>query len=142
MIRFFRELYLTAFIIIIKIPSRKGNNFGKIGGAIGAITVVEWLNIVNISSWLDIFAGKQVLPRFSELELLIAGFTLFLSNQYILFTAGHGTKFEREFDDLNKNRRTILVVSCVALLLATIIFSVYSTSAYHQFLRRAAISSQ
>jgi hypothetical protein len=80
MIRFLKEIYLTAFVLINKLPTRKGNEFGRIGGAITIITLVEWLNLLTISSCIEIFFGKQMLPRFSEPEVFLSFFALgFLS---------------------------------------------------------------
>jgi hypothetical protein len=133
MIRFLKEIYLTAFVIINKCPTRRGNEYGRIGGAIGVVTLIEWLNIMNISSWIDIFAGKQIVPRLSESEVWLTGLVLFFINVYVLFILRHGIKFEREFDHLKKSRKIALVTSCVVLLLATIVFTIYSTSDYRRF---------
>ena len=68
---------------------------------------------------------------------MVVFFALFFLNTYILiicgFTFGHGLRFEREFDNLKKGRKILLQTSCVVLLLATIMFSIYSMSVYHRF---------
>jgi len=134
MFRFLKEIYLTGFAIIFRISRAKDIAY-RAGAAIIILTLIEWFNLVNISLCVEMLVGKKLLPQFSKPEVLIAGFALFLINQYILFTRGHGIKFEREFDHLKKSRKILLVTSCVVLLLATIAFSIYSTSAYHRFLR-------
>ena len=134
MIRFFKELYFAAFIILYKLPSRRGNDIGKIGGAIAAVTFIEWFNLVNISSCIEMFTGKKHLFYFSKPVVAIALFALFFVNQYVLFISGRGIKFEREFDNLKKSRRILLTVSCIFMLLATIVFSIWTTIAHRHFI--------
>jgi uncharacterized membrane protein YqhA len=78
-------------------------------------------------------------PRFSEPEVVLAFLALGFLNLYALFFCGftfsHGIKFEREFDNLKKSRKILLVTSCVVLLLATIVFSIYSISAHRHFIQ-------
>jgi hypothetical protein len=132
MFRLLKEIYLTGFTLLFRLSRSKKIGY-KVGGACAVLTLVEWFNLLNISSWIDILSGKQVLPPFSEPEVLLAFFALGFLNIYVLFVRGHGIAFEREFDKLGKSRRILLMVSCVVLLLATIAFSIYSTSAYHRF---------
>jgi len=142
MIRFFKELYLTAFTILNKLPTRRGNEYGRIGGAIAAIALIEWLNLVNISSCIEMFYEKPYLFYFSKPVVTIAFFALFLVNVYILFVRGHGVKFEHEFDKLRKNKKILLVVSCVVVLLATIVFSIYSIPAHRHFIQDLKMQGQ
>ncbi len=136
MIRFLKEVYLTGFTIVFKLSRAKKITY-RAGGAMTIITLIESFNLTNILSWIDIFAGKQIVPRLSEPEILLAFLVLGYLNLYVLitcgFTFGHGLQFEREFDNLKKSRKILLVTSCVVLLLATIVFSIYSTLAYHRF---------
>jgi hypothetical protein len=131
MFRFFKELYLTGFIIIFKV-SRAKNIAYKAGGAIGFITVIEWLILLGISSYMEMFVGKMFL--FSKPVILIAFLALFFLNQYILFIRGYGIKFEREFDKLEKSRKILLIVSCAILALSAIVFFVWSSIAYRHFI--------
>ena len=135
MSRFFKEIYLTGFTLLFRISRAKDIAY-KVGGACSIITLVEWFNLVNILSWIDILAGKEISPRFSEPEALLAGFVLFCINVYALFSLRYGINFERKFDQLEKTRRSLLVAICVVLLLATIVFSVYSTSAHRHFIQK------
>jgi hypothetical protein len=133
MIRFLKEIYLTGFTIVFKLSRAKKITY-KVGGAAAILTLVECFNLSNILSWIDIFSGKELLPRFSEPEVLLAFFTLGFLNIYVLFIRGHGIKFECEFDNFKQSRKILLVTSCVVLLLATIAFSIYSTLAYRRFI--------
>lgn len=132
MIRFLKEIYLTGFTIVFKISRARKITY-RAGGAITIITLIEWFNLLNISSCIEMFIGKQFSPRLFEPEVLLAFLALGFLNSYVLFIRGHGIKFEREFENLKKSRRICLVASCVVVLLATILFSIYSTSAYHRF---------
>ena len=136
MIRIVKEIYLTGFTIVFKL-SRAPTIAGRAGGAIGIIALIESFNLMNIALWIDIFAGKQIVPRLSGPEFLIAFLALIFVNNYVLnicgFSFRHGLKFEREFGTLNKTRRILLVTSCVVVALASIVFTIYSISAYHRF---------
>ena len=136
MIRFLKEVYLTGFAVVFKLSRAKKIAY-RAGGAVTIITLIESFNIINILSWIDIFAGKQIAPGLSEPEILLAFFVLCFLNLYFLiicgFTFVQGLPFEHEFDLLKKSRKILLVTSCVVVLLATIAFSIYSTSAYHRF---------
>lgn len=134
MIRFLKEVYLTIFVVIVKVPARPGNTFGKIGSAIAAITLIEWFNFVNILSSAEMLVGKKFLFYYSKPVVLIAFVGLFFTNQYIPFVRKHGIKFEKEFDNLKRPRKILLISSCAVLLLATIIFSVCSTVAHRRFI--------
>jgi hypothetical protein len=57
----------------------------------------------------------------------------YLPNYYVLVIRGHGITFEREFAHLDKSRKVLLLVSCAVLLLATIMLTIYSVSAYQRF---------
>jgi hypothetical protein len=132
MSRFLKEIYLTAFAILFRFPSW-GTNNARIGRAIAAITLIEWFNLLNISTCIEMFVGKQFFTGFSEPEVWVAGFVLFSINVYVLYIRDHGITFEREFDHLAKSRKILLVASCVVVVVATIIFYFYSVSAYHRF---------
>jgi hypothetical protein len=136
MFRFLKEIYLTGFTILFKLSRAKKISY-RTGGAATIITLIEAFNLTNISSWIDIFAGKQIVPRLSEPEIILVFLVLAYLNLYLLiicgFTFGHGLPFEHEFNNLKKSRKILLVASCVVILLATIVFSIYSTSTYHHF---------
>jgi len=102
MIQFLKEIYLTAFVLLNKLPTLRGNKFGRMGYIIAAIALIEWLNLVNISSCIEMFYGKPYLFSFSKPIVTTALFALFLVNIYILQIRGHGIKFEHEFDKLKK----------------------------------------
>jgi hypothetical protein len=104
MIQFAKELYLTGFAIIFR-HSRVKDIAYKAGGAVVAITVVEWFILLGISGYVEMLVGKRDLFLFSKSVVLIAYFALFLVNGYFLYFRGHGIRFSREFDTLPKTRR-------------------------------------
>ncbi len=133
MIRFLKEIYLTGFVLLIRLS--RGKDIGyKVGAACAIITAVEGVNLTNICSWVNIVSGKQAVPHLSGPEVWLVGIVLASINVYVLFTLRYGIKFESEFDNLKKSRKILLKVSCAALLLTTILFSIYTTKAYHHFL--------
>jgi hypothetical protein len=131
MIRLFKELYLTGFTLLFRIPG--GTHLTKVGQSIAVLTLIEWLFLAGISSWIDMFIGKRLLMNFTKPVIVIAFFALFLANQYFLFIRGHGIKFEHEFTHLKKSKRVFLQISCVLLVLATIAFFICSRLAYRRF---------
>ena len=139
MIRFLKEIYLTAFTLLFRIPG--GNTSGKIWGAIGIIQVIEGITLVNIVFWIEILTGTRFLI-FSKLACVILALALYYPNNHVLVTRGHGIKFEREFDNLKKSRKILLVMGCAVVLLAIIMFSVYSFHAYRNFIQALKIQGQ
>jgi hypothetical protein len=130
MIKFLKQVYLTAFPVIFKLSRQKDVAY-KIGGAIGAITFVESLFLIAVFGYIEIFLNKKIL--FSKPTLAIAFFILFFVNMYFLWLRGYGTKFVNEFDGLKTSRRIFLMTSCVVILVATIVFLIYSAIAYRHF---------
>ena len=134
MIHFIKDVYITGYTILFRF-SRSKDAVNKVGLATAMVTLIEGVNLINISSCVEMFVGEKLFPHFSGLAMVVAFFVLFFINQYVLYVRGHGIRFEGEFDHLKKSRKILLVISCVVLLLATIVFCIYSTSAYHHFLR-------
>jgi uncharacterized membrane protein YidH (DUF202 family) len=131
MIRFFKEVYLTGYVIIFRISRVKDIAY-KAGAAIGFVTLIESLFLIGIDNCIEMFLNKKVI--LSKPAVWLALFALFLINVYFLFFRRYGTKFEREFDNIKKSRRIILVVSCVVVVVAVIVFCIFSSIAYRRFL--------
>ena len=143
MIRFFKELYLTIFTLGYKSGiaggwQRMNRRFGiimDIGKGVFLVTIIEFFILEGIKSYVEIHLGT----RFSFLDSIqwvgavVIAYALYLPNYYILVTRGHGIKFEREFNNLKKSRKILLVASFAILLLASIVFTVYSDSANRHF---------
>ena len=121
MIRFFKEIYLTGFTLIVRLSRGKDVGY-NVGVACGILTVIEGVNLVNICSWIDIIAGKKVMPHLSGPEVWLAIIVLFSINVSFIYTFRYGINFEREFDKLEKSRKILLKTSCAVILLATIAF--------------------
>jgi hypothetical protein len=96
---------------------------------------MEWGIILGIAAWIDIIVGIKTVLSFSTLSLAICFFALYYVNYRVLVTRGHGIKFEREFGNLGKSRRILLLATCAVLLLAIISFAVYSTLAHRRFVK-------
>jgi small-conductance mechanosensitive channel len=130
MIRFLKEIYLTLFTIFFRLRHTQ-SAATKAGRAIGAIVVIEGLILMSISSCIEMFIGhKFLLPKAIVLIVLVA---LCFINQYILFTRGYGIKFDSEFDKMNKMKKFVLMMACLALMLIALIFFIVSTLAYSRF---------
>ena|SRR5579859_3112793 len=131
LIRFFKEVYLTGYVVIFKMGRVKDLAF-RAGGAIGIVTLIEWLFLIGISDCIEMFFKTKFI--LSKPAVYLTLFALFLINEYILFLRGHGTKFEREFDSLSKSRKSLLVTSCVVMLVVIVAFSFGSMIAYRHFI--------
>jgi hypothetical protein len=133
MFRFFKELYLTGFTLGFRVSGSSwwpSMNAGK--GVLG-FAVIEWIMLVVIAVWIDIYLGTKFFFGVDRWTIRIVCVALYFANYYVLVARGHGIKFEREFPHLEKSRKNLLLVSCAVLLLATVAFLIFSVSAYHRF---------
>jgi hypothetical protein len=140
MFRFLKEIYLTGFTLGFRFRIAGGwgrwiPSLGPImdaGKGVFFVSVILFLILDGIESLIEIFVGTKF--SFDDsLWGLAAVLALYYMNYYVLVTRGHGIKFEREFTQLKKSRKVLLVVSCAILLLATTVFTYYSVSAYQSF---------
>jgi len=138
MIRFVKELYFTMFTVgfRLRFPQRFGGGWGPDidtpKGVVG-VTLIEAVVLDGILGWVEIYRGAIFSFENAAWGPWIAFLVLFLPNYYVIITRGQGIKFEREFANLKKSRKVLLLVSCMVLLLGTIVFSIYSASAYRHF---------
>ena len=136
MIRFFRELYLTWFTLGFRF--RTGRGWGPIidaGKGVLFALIIQLLILSGIEQHIEIFIGTRLLFNSGIWVFIPAGLAIYFANYWVLISCGHGIRFEREFDNLNKPRKVLLLVSCVVLLLAATTFFAYSVSAYHSYFR-------
>lgn len=133
MFRFFKEVYLTGFTLGFRSGGSSWTyriNASK--GAVG-VALVEWVILIGVEAWIEILIGVRSHLDYFRWAVMIALFTLWFANYYVLVIRGHGTKFEREFSDLDKSRKTLLIIGFVAVLVAAIAFFYLSVSTYHHF---------
>ena len=130
MIRFLKDVYLAGFAIVFRLSRAKDIAY-KAGSATGALTVIDWFIMIGIFGYIEMSLDKQFM--FSKPLVIIAFFALFFLNGYVLFVRGHGVKFAREFDHMEKSRRIVLVVSCTVIAVAAVVFFICSGIAYRRF---------
>lgn len=133
MIQFIKECYLASFAIVFRV-SRQPNIDIRTGGAIAPIVLVESVNLQNMQSCIEMYLNKKGLFGASTLIMLITFSVLLLGNYYYLVFRGHGIKFAHGFNNLKKSHIIVLKVSCTFVLLATIVFSIWTTIAYRHFI--------
>jgi hypothetical protein len=136
--QFLKELYLTAFTLGFRFraPKRFGGGWGPIvdaGKGVAGVCLIAFFILMGIESYIEIHVGTRFSFNSNPWATRIAVLVLYLVNYYVLVTCGHGIKFEHEFTHLKKSRKVLLVTSCAVLLLATIAFFDYSSSAYQRF---------
>jgi hypothetical protein len=132
MIQFIKEIYFTGFAIIFN----SSHASGRTSGAITAITVIEWLILAGIASWIDISIGTRFFLSstnslfLSKLMIAVLFSALFFANYRVLVVCGHGIKFAHEFRSLKKGRKVLLITGFCSLTLFTLIFFVGARMAY------------
>ena len=141
MIRFFKELYLAEFTSFFKTwsGSRWSGSWKpslglQAGMGVAGVSFIVCIILLGISGWIEIFFGKQFLfPHVSKPDGLIISFVVYLVNYYILVIRGHGTRFEREFSNLEESKRTLLRISCWIVEIGSLAFIICSFYAYRHF---------
>jgi hypothetical protein len=137
MTRFLKELYLTGFTIgfRLRFPQKYGGGWGAkmdAGKGVLIVSIIMLLILKGAELYLEIFIGKQF-SFDSSIWAKIAILLLYFANYYPLIIRGYGIKFEREFNELEKARRTLLVISFGAFVLGSITLTIFSNSAYQHF---------
>lgn len=133
MIQFFKELYLTGFTLGFRFASDRWSYPSNLGKGIGFVTLLEGLILTGIAGWIEMYLGTRFLLNAGKVTIWIVYVALGFANYYILIIRGHGTKFEREFSNLPKAQKNFLLASCAVILLVTMVFMIYSVSAYQHF---------
>lgn len=141
MLRFLKDLYLTVFTLGYKAGiagnwERLNPKWGPsvdAGKGVFLIWIIAFFILMGIKDWVEICVGTKFSFDSSLWVKVAISFALYLPNYYILVIRGHGITFERKFNDIEKSRKILLVVSFAMLLLVTVAFSIYSISAYQHF---------
>jgi hypothetical protein len=141
MIQFIKELYFTAFTLGYKFRTAGGwqrlnHRFGTKmdqGKGVLFVSIIELFLLKGIESHIEIYTRTRFLFDSSFGVIIIISFAFYCANYYALIVRGHGMRFERDFKDLKRSKKFILVASFAVLLLATITFCIYSDSAYRRF---------
>jgi hypothetical protein len=135
--QFLKELYLTGVALGFRFraPQQLGGGWGPIidtGKGVLIVSLIVFLILKGIESCVEIHVGTRFSFDSSPWELASV-LALYYANYYLLVSRGYGIKFEREFTHLKKSRKVHLVVSCVVVVLATIVFTDYSRSACQRY---------
>jgi len=133
MIRFLKELCLTEFTFFYRASNKSWSHGANAGKAAAAVSLSACIILLTISMWIDILNGKQFLMVFDRWKVGIAILAFFCGNFYVLAIRGHGIRFEREFNNLQKSKRTFLGVSCLVINLISVAFFLYSGHVYQHF---------
>ena len=132
MFRFFKDLYFACFTFFFRVGIYRWSLPIERSKAVACVTVIEWFILIEIAAWVEMFFGTRLLLNNGKWIVWVTYLALCLPNYYVLLIRGHGIRFEREFTHLKKSRKTLLLISFSVLLLATIVFFIYSVSAYHR----------
>lgn len=132
MIRFFKELYLTGFVIFYRIPSKKNIDY-RLGAALGVVAFVQSFILMGVACGIEIFIGGK-LPELSRQEFLIIPLMIFFVNMYFISYRRYGIEFDKKFDKLDKSRKRLLIIGSIVFILVAIAFGVCMGIAYGHFL--------
>ncbi|HEV2434594.1 MAG TPA: hypothetical protein VG077_01215 [Verrucomicrobiae bacterium] len=133
MILFFKEIYLTAFIIFFRFRGSAWSPEWNAGKSVSVLAFIEEAFLLGIVSWLEVLAGERFVPHLPKGAIAIAFVALCATNHYLLVIRGYGIRFEQEFTRFKKTKKYLLVTSCIAIIVAVITFSIYSISVFHRF---------
>jgi len=128
MCQFFKEIYLTAFTIFFRAGSAYWTPRINAGKGVTGVAMIEWIVLIGIASWIDVLVGTKSLLDIPKWATIIAFLALCAANHYPLVARGHGIAFEREFANLKKSRRILLLAGCVAMMLTAIALFIFSAS--------------
>lgn len=128
MIRFFKELYLTGFTLSFRfrMPERFGGGWEPTVDAVKGVTGVAAIEIViftMIMMWIEIYFGARFFSNAGKLIFVLSIMPIYFVNYYALLTRGHGIKFKREHDTLEKSRRLLLRSGISFMYLASVFAS-------------------
>jgi hypothetical protein len=133
MFRFLKELYLTGFTLGFKFAHERWTPLINLGKGVAGVTLFEAFIFMEIAVWIAIYFGMKSFFDADKWTIGAIFMALCAANHYILVIRGHGIKFEREFSNLEKSKKSRLLASCAVLMLANFVFFIYSVSAYHRF---------
>jgi len=131
--QFLNELYLTCFTLFFRVGIYRWPLHVEFSKAAALVTLIEWFILLEIASWIDICLGTRFLLNVGKWVAVTAFLALCFPNYYVLVIRGHGVRFEREFNKLEKSRKNLLVASFIMMMLAVIAFFIYTKSTYQSF---------
>jgi hypothetical protein len=82
---------------------------------------------------IEIYSGRKFLNQVPKLTIVIALFGLYLINMHILYVRGHGVRFEREFDKMDRPAKNLLIWRFIVCVIAVITFSILLFIAHDRF---------
>jgi len=104
------------------------------GKGVLVVWLIGFLILGGIESYIEIHVGTRFSSFDGTLWEKAAVLALYFANYYVLIIRGHGINFEREeFKNLKKTRKVLLILSFAVLLLATIVFTNCSRTAYKRY---------
>jgi hypothetical protein len=132
MLRFFKEIYLTAFLIFLRISGWAPPINAAM--SVGVITVIEFWFLIGGEGLIETFGGTRSLLQIPKLAAVVAFMGLYAANYYPLVICEYGVTFEREFSHFKKSKKVLLLTTSMVLMLAAIGFFLYSAFIHRRFI--------
>jgi hypothetical protein len=120
-----KELYLFAFAMLFRAGGADWSPRNNAARSVVVIALIQGFIILGIESWIEILSKTRLDLLYPDFGWVIwVVFACLLScNYYILVIMGHGTAYERRYDNLDKNKKRRMQVCCIAGILISLLFS-------------------
>jgi hypothetical protein len=135
MFNFFREIYLSTFIILCKAGGWDLRTNRAASSAV--IALIESGVLMGVASLSDAFLGTKFMSNIPKWIICVAYLAICAFNHYLLIVRGNGITFEREFTHFKKSKRVLLMTCSVMMILAAIAFFLYSASVHRKLINHS-----
>jgi hypothetical protein len=125
-LRFFKEIYLTAFTVLFRLNAW-GPQTAR-GASVALIALIESGVLLGIDLLVDDFSGRTLLPTIPKWAFVVIYLVIAVLNFHLLVFRRHGVEFEREFSHFKTGKKIQLVLASMAVMLAAIAFFIYAAN--------------
>lgn len=131
-LRFFKEVYLTAFTILFRINLWGPQTAQGVSAA--SIALIQSGVLLGIDLLVDDFSRTKILPTIPKWVFLLLYFVIAALNLYFLVFRRHGIKFEREFSHFKTGKKIRLILASVAIMLTAVAFVIFAANIHRNIL--------
>ena len=132
MVKLIKEIYLTAFVIFLKIGGWGPQT--NASAAVALLSLLELSFVSGIACWIDVNEKIKILTSSRKPLVVVAYFVLCAVNYYPIIIRGYGMIFDQEFQHFKKSKKTALVAGSLLVVLSIIAFFLYAGMAHRRYL--------
>lgn len=129
---YLKEVYLTLFVVFYRVFANAWTPGINAWKGVGGVTVLEALVIISASSSLNLSLGAQAVEGIEKWMIVLGTVALFFANYFVLIARSHGLRFEREFADLDRSKKTALIATTAVVLIAILAAFIVSGVAHRR----------